>query len=219
MLYNPSAFQEHDPEIIQAFIQAQGKGLFITSEANGLQSTFLPFVLYPHEGKNGVLRAHFARGNAHWKELRENTQCLVVFSGENGYVTPSWYATKAQNGKVVPTWNYEMVEVRGVATVVEDTDWLRRLLTDLTKQHEGIRPEPWHLNDAPADFLETHMRGIVGVELVIETLEGKWKMSQNKSLEDREGVVDGLNNEADPHHNAKLGLLVNNYLTAKRSEK
>lgn len=212
MLYNPSAFQEQDPEIIHAFIQAQGKGLFITSEANGLQSTFLPFVLYPHEGKNGVLRAHFARGNAHWKELRENTQCLVVFSGENGYITPSWYATKAQSGKVVPTWNYEMVEVRGVATVVEDTGWLRRLLTDLTKQHEGIRPEPWHLDDAPPDFLAAQLKGIVGLEIVVHEIEGKWKMSQNKTAEDRSGVVAGLGDEADPHHNPKLAALVNTRL-------
>ncbi|GLR25007.1 FMN-binding negative transcriptional regulator [Limnobacter litoralis] len=209
MLYNPSAFQEQDPEIIHAFIQAQGKGLFITSEANGLQSTFLPFVLYPHEGKNGVLRAHFARGNAHWKELRENTQCLVVFAGENGYITPSWYATKAQSGKVVPTWNYEMVEVRGVATAVEDTGWLRRLLTDLTKQHERTRPEPWHLDDAPPDFLAVQLKGIVGLEIVIHEIEGKWKMSQNKTAEDRSGVVVGLSDEADPHHNPELAALVN----------
>lgn len=207
MLYNPTAFQENSTETIHDFLHAQGRGLFITHGQHGLQSTFLPFVLYRGEGSQGVIRAHMARGNAHWEELGENSRCLLAVLGENGYVSPSWYATKAETGKVVPTWNYEMVEARGVAVAIDNPVWLLRLLNDLTDLHEGRRPEPWHVADAPAEFIEAHMRGIVGIEMTIDLLEGKWKMSQNKSHEDRQGVAAGFANKDDPHHNDTLARL------------
>lgn len=209
-MYIQSSFREENLDRLHALIEAHPLGLLITYGVSGLQAAPIPFMLYPNEGEFGVLRAHLARANPCWKELAGDQECLVMFQGENGYVTPSWYPSKAETQRAVPTWNYIMVELRGNPTVIEDPAWLRRHLDDLTRQHEGIRPEPWSISDAPDDYIASQLKAIVGIELPISRIAGKWKMSQNKSSADRQGVINGMKNAADPHSHQGLaeGLTV-----------
>lgn len=158
----------------------------------------VPFALYPDEGEAGlgVLRAHIARANPAWKALAAGGECLVVFQGPEAYISPTWYASKATSHKVVPTWNYAMVQVRGRARVVEDPAWLGQQLRALTALQEGALPEPWEVDDAPLDFIEGLLKAIIGIEIPIASIEGKWKVSQNRGKADAEGVVAGLNSRA-----------------------
>ncbi len=143
-----------------------------------------------------------ARANPHWPELQGTSECLVVFQGEQGYITPSWYPTKQATHKVVPTWNYATVHAWGKPHIVEDAAWLRRLLEDLTHAQEGRRGQPWSMGDAPAEFIDAQMKIIIGIEIPIGRIEGKWKMSQNRPAADQAGVVEGLRAASDPHQNA-----------------
>ena len=140
------------------------------------------------------MRGHVARANALWRETSSEVDALVVFQGAQGYISPAWYPSKAEHGKVVPTWNYVMVQARGKLRVVDDPAWLLTLVTRLTERHEAARSAPWAVSDAPADFVQTMLRAIVGVELELTSLTGKWKVTQNRSAADREGVVAGLQN-------------------------
>lgn len=203
-MYVPSSFREERIGPLQALIQAHSLGLLITHGISGLQATPVPFQLYPDEGPYGVLRAHLARANPHWRELSDDTECLVMFQGPDAYVTPSWYPGKAVSHRAVPTWNYIAVEVRGRANAVADPAWLRRQLEDLTRQHEGIRPEPWSMADAPADYIAAQLQAIVGIEIPIARIEGKWKLSQNRTADDRQGVITGLSDRNDPHSHPAL---------------
>lgn len=198
-MYIPSSFREERLEKLHALIETHPLGLLITYGTSGLQATPVPFMLYTTEGEFGVLRAHLARANPCWKELVSGQECLVMFQGKDGYITPSWYPSKAETQQAVPTWNYVAVEVRGMPAVKDDPVWLRRHLDDLTRQHEGIRPEPWSVSDAPDDYIAGQLKAIVGIEIPIGCLEGKWKMSQNKTAADRQGVINGLQDESDPH--------------------
>ncbi len=151
----------------------------------------VPFTAYPEEGA-GVLRAHVARANFQWQELSATAECLVVFQGPQAYVSPTLYPTKAETHKVVPTWNYATVHVWGRPQAIEDAVWLRRQIDDLTAAREGRRPNPWKVADVPADFIAAQLKAIVGIEIAITRIEAKWKMSQNRSEADRQGVVEGL---------------------------
>lgn len=188
-MYIPDAFDETRPEALAALIREHPLGLLISGGGAGLVANPLPFRFHPDEG---VLRAHLARANPQWRALAEAPDCLVVFQGAQAYVTPSWYPAKREHGKVVPTWNYMIVQARGRATLRQDADWLRRQIDDLTRAREAARPEPWAVADAPAPFVAAQLRGIVGVEIAVETLAGKWKLSQNRSEADRSGVAAGL---------------------------
>lgn len=190
-MYLPPAFQEDRIEVKHGLIRACPLGLLVRSGADGPLADLIPFILYADEGERGTLRAHVARANPLWKTVEQGA-CLVVFQGPEEYVSPSWYESKRLTHKVVPTWNYATVQVRGTARVVEDSAWLRRQLDDLTASQEGRLPAPWQPADAPADFLAATMKGIVGIEIVIDDIVGKWKVSQNRSEADRQGVVDGL---------------------------
>jgi transcriptional regulator len=202
-MYLPPAFREDRIEVQHALIRAQPLGLLVTAGPAGLMANQLPFLIYPagsagwagspeNAATRGTLRAHFARGNPQLAELAAVEQCLVVFQGPQEYVTPSWYATKHDNGKVVPTWNYVTVHAWGRPRVITDDGWLRRQIGDLTRQQEANRPTPWEVEDAPADFVTAQVKGIVGVEIPIDRIEGKWKVSQNRPAADRAGVVAGL---------------------------
>ena len=170
-MYIPPAFRESTPETLHALMRAHPLALLVTHGPGGLMASPVPFLIYPDEGEHGVLRAHVARANPHWRELAGLDECLVVFQGEEGYVTPSWYATKAATGKVVPTWNYATVHAWGRPTAVEDAGWLRRQIADLTRLQEDRRPEPWAVDDAPADFIAAQMKAIVGIEIPIVRIE------------------------------------------------
>ncbi len=191
-MYLPAHFREDRQHVQHDLMRAYPLGVLFTAGPGGPMANHVPCLLYADEGPHGVLRAHLARANPQLDELRAITECFVVFQGPEDYITPSWYATKRETGKVVPTWNFVSVHVWSAPRVIEDPLWLRRQLEDLTNQHEHPRPRPWHVDDAPADFIEAQMRGIVGLELPIARIEGKWKVSQNRSEADRLGVAAGL---------------------------
>jgi transcriptional regulator len=191
-MYQPPAFREDRIEVQHELMRAHPLGLLITAGPGGLLANFVPFLIYSDASERGTLRAHVARGNPHWRELAAVDECLVVFAGPHDYVTPSWYATKRETGRVVPTWNYVTVHAWGRPQVIEDAAWLRRQLDDLTMSREGRRPDPWLVDDAPADFVAAQMKGIVGIEIPIARSEGKWKVSQNRPEVDRAGVIAGF---------------------------
>ncbi|MES2535930.1 MAG: FMN-binding negative transcriptional regulator [Pseudomonadota bacterium] len=194
-MYLPPAFREDRLEHQHALVRAHPFGLLVIAGSAGLSANPLPFVMYSDEGEFGTLRAHFSRGNPLWTELSAVQECLVVFQGPQHYITPSWYPTKQETGKVVPTWNYATVHAWGAPRVVDDAAWLRRQLEDLTHSQEGARPAPWRVDDAPASFIAAQMNGIIGVEIPIVRIEGKWKVSQNRTEAERQGVIDGLRAE------------------------
>lgn len=189
-------------------MRAHPLALLVTQGPAGLQASPVPFLIYPETGANGTLRAHMARANPHWRDLIDLTECLVVFQGPEGYVTPSWYPGKTETQKVVPTWNYATVHAWGKPSITEDSGWLRRQLNDLTSWHESPRPLPWAIDDAPENYIATQMKAIIGIEIPVTRIEGKWKMSQNKDAADRQGVIDGMHSATDPHHNPPLADLV-----------
>jgi transcriptional regulator len=204
-MYQPPHFQETRQDVLHGLIRAHPLGLLISNGAEGPVANAIPFLLdapslLNAEGPpNGRLRAHLARANPQWRLLADSpaSPVLVVFQGTDAYVTPSWYETKRETGKVVPTWNYAIVQVRGTVRVIEDQDWLAQQISDLTVSQEGPREAPWAVTDAPATFIQSQIKGIVGLEIEITDMQGKWKVSQNRPIADRSGVADGLESEAN----------------------
>ncbi len=192
-MYLPAHFEENRPESLHALIRAQPLGLLITMSDAGLQANPLPFILDADlAGGPGTLRAHVARANPLWREVRGDVDALVVFQGPQAYVSPNWYPSKAEHGKAVPTWNYVTVQARGPLRAIDDAAWVRAFVTRLTTRHESVQAKPWAVTDAPPDYIDTMVRAIVGIEIPLTALNGKWKVSQNRSATDREGVVNGL---------------------------
>jgi transcriptional regulator len=187
-VYVPKPNALTDEAEIRAFVRDVGTADVVTVGPDGYPlSTLLPIVW---DGDRVI--AHFARANAHWQQITSGAPVLLVVRGPQAYVSPTWYAAKKEHGRVVPTWNYSAVQLRGRATISRDPDWLREAVTLLTNAHEGERDEPWGLTDAPPDYIDGMLKAIVGVEILVETVEGKAKLSQNRSVEDREGVVNAL---------------------------
>lgn len=190
-MYRPPAFREDRIDILHEAVRSHPLGTQFTAGPSGLCANIVPFSL--HVSPDGdVLRAHLSKANQQIADLAGGTPSLVLFQGPQAYVTPTWYATKAEHGRVVPTWNYVVVQARGTSRIVDDADWLRAQLEEMTSTHESGRSDPWSIDDAPADFIARQMRGIVGLEIPIDSLEGKWKVSQNQPTENRIGVADGL---------------------------
>jgi transcriptional regulator len=190
-VYIPPAFRDDDPASLHATMRASRLSNLVTATPEGLIATPLPFVLDETEGEHGVLYGHVAKANPQWKAPPVG-EALAIFMGPDAYVTPSWYATKSETGKVVPTWNYLAVHAYGPVEFFEDPERLLDVVTRLTRLHEESWALPWAVSDAPADFIAAQLRGIVGVRLPITRLEGKRKMSQNRSEADRRGVAAGL---------------------------
>jgi transcriptional regulator len=205
-MYQTPHFREDDLEIQHALIRAHPLGLVISQSAAGILANPVPFLIYP-EGDKGVLRCHLAKANPHVAALREDPAALVVFQGAEHYISPSWYPSKAEHGRTVPTWNYAIVQARGSAELIEDPAWLLANVSALSDVHEGRRAKPWAVTDAPEPFIASQLKGIVGVEIVIETIEGKFKASQNRPVADRAGVVAGLANENDPRAAAMRNMV------------
>jgi transcriptional regulator len=198
-MYVPPAFRESSAATIHDAIRASRLANLVTATSNGLIATPLPLLLDEGEGGQGVLYGHVARANSQWREPPVG-EAMAIFMGPHAYVSPAWYATKRETGKVVPTWNYVAVHAYGPVEFFEDPDRLLQVVTRLTNRHESGRAEPWAVSDAPPDFIRAQLRGIVGLRLPITRLEGKWKMSQNRGAEDRAGVAAGLaasDNETD----------------------
>lgn len=197
-MYLPPLFREDRLDVLQECIRAHPLGLLISAGPGGLQANPIPFLIDDTAGEHGTLLAHLARANGQWRELAEVDECLVVFQGPQAYVTPSWYRTKQETGKVVPTWNYVMVQARGRPRVIEDAAWLRQQIDALTRSREATLSTPWQVSDAPESFIAGQIKGIVGLEIPISRLEGKWKVSQNRPGADRAGVVAGFREQGQP---------------------
>ncbi len=191
-MYQPAHFREDRLDVLHGLITAHPLGLLVTAGPGGLMANPVPFLLEAGTSEFGSLRAHVARANDHWRELTAVDECLIVFQGPQHYISPGWYATKRETGKVVPTWNYTIVEAWGRPRVMDNGTWLHRQLNDLTDSHEQSRPAPWKVADAPESFIAAQMNGIIGIEIGISRIIGKWKVSQNRPAEDRAGVHAGL---------------------------
>ncbi|MDK4743379.1 FMN-binding negative transcriptional regulator [Rhizobium sp. CNPSo 3464] len=209
-MYQPPHHREDDLGTQHALIRAHPLGLLITAGNGGLIANPVPFHLRAGLSSKGTLQAHIARANGQWREIQAGAPVLVVFQGAESYITPSWYATKQETGKVVPTWNYAVVQVRGNARVIEDPAWLREQIAMLTGENESGRPQPWAVDDAPAEFISAQLKGIIGIEIDIETIDGKWKVSQNRPAADRQGVAHGLD-AIDRTDAAEMADLVRRY--------
>jgi transcriptional regulator len=197
MLYNPPAFKVEDLEQIHAHIDQTGLAMLITNGPQGPIVSHVPLLLDRAKGSNGTLIGHMARANPHWQSGDLRLDAVAVFPGPDAYISPSWYASKREHGRVVPTWNYAVVHARGSLEVFEDAERLHEVVSRLTDYHEKGLPAPWAVSDAPDKFIEAQLRGIVGFELAISHLEGKHKVSQNRTPEDRQGVVKGLAGQGD----------------------
>jgi transcriptional regulator len=195
-MYLPTAFEESRPDVLHALIRSHPLGLLVTQGESGLQANSIPFEVVPAAGDApALLRAHVARANPVWRETAASAEVLVVFQGPQAYVSPGWYATKAETGKVVPTWNYVMVQARGGLKIVDESPWLHALVSRLTHTHEASQDRPWAVADAPDDYVATMLRAIVGIEIELTSLQGKWKVSQNRADADRVGVARALSEQ------------------------
>lgn len=191
-MYQPPHFREERLDVLHALIASRPLGLLITAGPGGLQANNVPFLIDAKASGRGTLRAHLARANPQARELAAVTECLVVFQGPQHYISPSLYVTKQETGKVVPTWNYITAQAYGAPRVVDDAGWLRQQIDDLTRHQESPREAPWHVADAPETFIAAQVKGIVGLEIPIARLDGKWKVSQNRPAIDQQGVASGL---------------------------
>jgi transcriptional regulator len=196
-MYAPPHFDEDRLPVLHDAIRQARLATLVTLSGDGLDASHVPVMLDPAQGTYGTLYGHLARANPQWQGFVPAVQALAMFAGPDAYVSPSWYPTKRQTGKVVPTWNYVVVHAYGSIEFFDDAEQLLALVTALTNLHEAARAEPWAVSDAPAEFVQAHLKGIVGFRLPIARLIGKWKMSQNRSPEDRRGVVAGLTDEGD----------------------
>ena len=203
-MYSPPHFVERRPEALHRLVAEHPFGLLVTQRPDGIAADGLPFILDADPaGGPGILRAHVARANPVWRETRADAEALVVFQGPQAYVSPAWYASKAEHGKVVPTWNYLMVQARGRPRFIDDAAWLHAFVSRLTDRHEAQRvrrapeqPAAWAVTDAPEAYVDSMIGAIVGVEIALTSLVGKWKASQNRSAADRQGVAAGLSGAA-----------------------
>ena len=191
-MYTPSAFAETRIEVMHELMRAYPFAALVTMGSAGLVATHLPLVLHAEASEYGTLRGHMARANSQWTQASDSPDALVIFSGPHQYISPSWYPTKREDGRVVPTWNYAVVHAYGPLTQHHETAWLLKHLNSLVTQHEAGFEHPWNVADAPADYIERQTGGIVGIEIPIRRLEGKWKLSQNRSERDRAGVIESL---------------------------
>jgi transcriptional regulator len=194
-MYVPAHFKEDRIPVLHDAIRQYGFGTLVTSSDAGLEASHLPLLLDPEPAPLGTVLGHLARANPQWQRVKPEIEALAIFLGPDAYITPSWYETKRQTGKVVPTWNYLAIHAYGTLSFFDDADELRAHVSKMTDTHEASRGAPWAVTDAPADFVDGMLKAIVGFRLRIRRLEGKWKMSQNRPRQDVPGVIDGLSRE------------------------
>jgi len=194
-MYIPKHFEETRIEVLHELIRMHPLAALVAITPSGLDANHLPFEVDPNPAPFGTLRGHIARANPLWYNFSEEVEALAIFQGPGAYISPAWYSTKQETARVVPTWNYAVVHAYGALRVIEDRGWLRGLVERLTDRHEARRNDPWRVTDAPSDFIEGMLGAIVGIEIPVTRLIGKWKVSQNRPARDRDGVVEGLLHE------------------------
>jgi transcriptional regulator len=196
-MYVPPLFEETRLEVLHELIHAHPFATVVTLSAGGINANHVPLHLCRDHGPFGALRGHVARSNPMWSDRVQDVEALAIFHGAHDYISPSWYPTKREHGRVVPTWNYAVVHAYGALRVIDDPVWLRSLLEDLVSRHEARSAVPWSVADAPPEFVARMIESIVGFEIAISRLNGKWKVSQNQPAVNRTGVVDGLRQRGD----------------------
>ena len=206
-MYIPRANEESRLSVMREMITAHPLATLVTLGSTGLFATHLPMFLDDDGTEFGVLKGHIAKGNAQAHDFRPDVDALAIFAGHQHYISPNWYPGKLEHGKEVPTWNYVVVHVYGPLRVIEDEAWLMAFLNRLTDTHEAALPRPWKVSDAPTDYIRAVLKGIVGIELPIRRIEGKWKTSQNRTSADRRGVVAGLEKLGTPESLAMKKLV------------
>ncbi len=214
-MYTPKSFEETRTDVLHDLIRERSFGALVVMTEGGLNVDHLPFLVDGATGPLGVLRGHVARANPVWRAKLEDPDAVAIFQGPERYITPSWYATKRETGKVVPTWNYVVVHAHGTLRFIEDRVWLRDHVTRLSDHHEAGRETPWKVTDAPEDFVSTLLESIVGVEITILRLTGKWKLGQNRPERDRYGMIEGLRRENDDSADELADLMKESDGTAK----
>jgi transcriptional regulator len=197
-VYLPPIFREDRLEVMHDLMRAHPFATLVSFDGDALVANHLPLMIDQGASERGTLKGHVAKANPLWKTLDPSVEVLAVFQGPHHYISPSWYPSKKQHGKVVPTWNYAVVHAYGPVSVVVDPDRLLAHVKALTSRQEAGREHPWAVADAPADYVESQLKRIVGFEIPITRIEGKWKVSQNRSEADRDGVVEGLRAEESP---------------------
>lgn len=205
-MYLPKQFQQSDLQVLQALIRSKPLANVVTLSSQGLNANPLPLYFTEKSGVP-VLQGHVARSNSLWRDFDASVEALAIFQGVDAYISPSLYPSKAEHGKVVPTWNYIALHVYGSLRVIDDPVWLHTFLDKLTTQQEANFANPWQIADAPADYIEKMLKAIVGIELEITRWEGKWKLSQNKSDAEYQGVADGLAQQDYSHAQLMAALM------------
>jgi transcriptional regulator len=213
-MYVPKHFEEPDVKVLHALIRSHPLGAWVTQADGGLVVNHIPFLVDSVRGDHGTLIGHVARANPIWKSFSKEMASVVIFQGPQTYITPSWYPTKHAHGKAVPTWNYAVVHVHGLPRAIEDRDWLLRHVTELSDLHESESAVPWSVSDAPPDYINTMLKAIVGIELPISTVVGKWKTSQNRPLPDKLGTIAGLYERGDGN-SQQMAALVQRHVVHK----
>ena len=191
-MYVPKHFEQTEVEAIQALITANPLGSLVAVGPSGLGANHIPFELVAEPNPYGALFGHIARANPLWREVSEGSEALVIFLGANAYISPSWYPSKKSHGKVVPTWNYVVAHAHGRIRFIDDVDWVSAHIERLTNREESGFAQPWSVRDAPSDFTEKMLGAVIGIEIAITSLDGRWKVSQNRSNPDRSGVAEAL---------------------------
>ncbi len=205
-MYLPKHFRQDDPAIIAGFIDSHALATLVAATPAGLLANHVPLLRFAGAEGATLLRGHVARGNELWKTVPAGSPVLAIFGGPDHYISPAWYPTKAETGEVVPTWNYTVVHAHGRIRFIDERDWLLGFVSTLTTRHESGRPAPWAVSDAPPPYIDKMLRAIVGFEIAVERLEGKFKSSQNRTAPEREGAAAGL--AADGLGPEAIGLLV-----------
>lgn len=208
-MYIPTHFAEQRIDVLHQLIHAHPLGTLVTLEPLGLNANHLPFeIVAPSaEAPFGTLRAHIARANPLWKNLDTATDALIVFQGPQAYITPGWYEEKKRSGKVVPTYNYAVVHAHGPVKIVDDVEWLSALLQSLTRRYEAAQAAPWSISDAPEEYIQKMLAAIIGIEIPLTRISGKWKASQNRAAPDQASIAAGLRASAEPDAVAMAALM------------
>ena len=206
-MYIPRHNEEKRISVMHALIVSRPLGTLVTLGNSGLFASHIPMILEDDGTEFGVLRGHISRANPQWRDFVPTMDALAIFAGHHHYITPNWYPGTKEHGKEVPTWNYVVVHAYGPLKVIQDEQWLLTNVEKLTSVHEAGSPVPWRVSDAPEDFIRSQLKGIIGLELPIQKLEGKWKVSQNRTERERNGVVDGLSRLNTPESLAMKALV------------
>jgi transcriptional regulator len=210
-MYLPESFEETRVESMHDLIRCYPLATLVTLSSGSLNANHIPFYLSENPQPFGTLQGHVARSNPLWRNLSSDIEALVVFHGPEAYISPSWYATKRETDRVVPTWNYVVVHAYGTLRSIEDAHWIRLHLDNLTAHQESEFSEPWKVADAPTEFLDEMINAIVGIEMVITKLTGKWKISQNQSKSNKAGVINGLRERSGPWALIMSDLVASHY--------